>query len=351
LRISPLLPSTRWGALGACRVQLGHAVVLVRCCLLVVHAVHVCCDREGFAEKSMWGAGRADREKRYERADAAPHPLRPCIARRLGAWMAVRCPSPVGGAPHRHGRERWEGRRKAKWERPSGESGGRGLRVRAGPLPELHGGLTAAGGASCAESDHYVLGDCETFTATRATGERRPGGRGRGFRGGIGGTRTCRQSSHSPHNLCSRVLPHPLSFVSLGDSGPFTSPSTARHSPSLGPPSRVSRRHIRPLFDLSLNGDFGAWRPIRHLPTPSHSHLRFSSPWVPSRSRSNLSHVPPCIWVALCSRYGAFTEADLVAVLPPISFFGQWILDVSGVLVVVLPPVVGAGCCTFAVGQ
>jgi hypothetical protein len=66
--------------------------------------------------------------------------------------------------------------------------------------------------------------------------------------------------------------------------------------------------------------------------------------------RSNLSHVPSCIWVVPYSRYGAFQEADLVAVLPPISFFGHCILDVSGVLVVVLPPVVGAGCCTLRSG-
>jgi hypothetical protein len=95
----------------------------------------------------MRGAGRADQEKQYERADAAPHPLLPCIARRLGAWIAVGCPSPIGGALHRHGRE-------------------------------LHEGLTAAGGTSCAGSDQYVLEDCETFTVPRATGERGPGGRG-----------------------------------------------------------------------------------------------------------------------------------------------------------------------------
>jgi hypothetical protein len=99
----------------------------------------------------------------------------------------------------------------------------------------------------------------------------------------------------------------------------------SRSSVSCLPPSYpTSRPLIRPFSQWRLGG---AWRPIRHLTTPLHSHLRFSSPWVTSRPRSNLSRIPSCLWVVPYSRYGAFKEAHLVAVLPPISFFGHWTLE------------------------
>ncbi|KAJ7354065.1 hypothetical protein DFH08DRAFT_1076955 [Mycena albidolilacea] len=161
-----------------CRVRLGHAVARVRCCFLVVHAVHACCDREGFAGRGLRGAGRADREKRYERADAAPRPLRPCIARWLGAWMAVR-----------------------------------------------------SGGTSCAESDQYVLGDCETFTGAHATvSEGQAGGdedseEGLADHARVGNTRI-RLTIYAPGSSFNlSCLPRRL--------GTLTSPSTVRHSPFL----------------------------------------------------------------------------------------------------------------------
>ncbi|KAJ7308652.1 hypothetical protein DFH08DRAFT_487868 [Mycena albidolilacea] len=113
--LSPFLPSPR-------RCQDGHSLRLagfVRSCLEAIPATHVplppadkvgrdgqrvscaagaacspraplaCCDREGFAGRRERSAGRTDREKQCERADAAPHTLRPCVARL--AWSVDGC--------------------------------------------------------------------------------------------------------------------------------------------------------------------------------------------------------------------------------------------------------------------
>jgi hypothetical protein len=123
-----------------------------------------------------------------------------------------------------------------------------------------------------------------------------------------------------------------------------------RSSVSCLPPSYpTSRPLIRPFSQWRLGG---AWRPIRHLTTPSHSHLRFSSPWVTSRSRSNLSRVPSRLWVVPYSRYGAFQGDTFGGGVAANFLFWTWDFgNVSSVLVILYRRSLVPDAVLFVVGQ
>jgi hypothetical protein len=116
----------------------------------------------------------------------------------------------------------------------------------------------------------------------------------------------------------STLLPSPgSSFTLLSSCRPPPSETqdlSAPHYPCDTPPPSVLRL-ASPTFISDLPSSYSTllsmetWGletdPTSHH--PSHSHLRVSSPWVPPRSRSNLSRIPSCLWVIPYSRHSAFS--------------------------------------------